>query len=709
MMRNEQDPIMKASLASATSIAALFAFEAGPASGAPVFDLSVSSALSSCSNVSGSTNCMLTFYALPGQAASTQTVTMKADVAITGAQQFDAAPAGFSGAVSSRNSSLAQNSTFTSNSYGFTGAASAGATGQSQTASGTVHASVQKGTALKSPNAAQTSNLTFKGVTVAPVLGSVTGADAGSVLVKDDSASVAVTVTNVGAGNLSGKGNASNLNGTLGVGSGMFSGGPSSISIADSSNATATYVFAPTQIGVASSTISASFSDGSSDGKNQSASATATISGTGVAPIQSVSSTPGPLYVLVGSSAAATVTVTNTGNGNKDAKVAKSISNLNGSIGAGDSVFVGGGGKLSGPETGLRDGASQTATYVFTPTVRSGGQLSTDIVTTFSNGSVDGKNLGSSVISTLTGQGVAPVNQVSSVSPVFVRAGGASASTTVTIANIGNGNLATGGPSALSNLNGTAGAIGGTNWSGAGGGFSIQDNSVSAGPTSKTYSYQYAPQARGTSATGSVAIGFTNGSSDQTNGSQTVNVSLVGNTVGPVFQSKWPADPGGTINTSGKNGTAPTGTVNWGTVSKLGSYTELLQIANVTTDDNGGMGGLTDLSIESFTIAGKNAANFNIDGSQSGIGTQGKGVVDVIHEGDQEFVAINFDAKGVGGSFKGILTLFTDEGAALGGVGNFYMYNLAALTPVGTPEPASLLLLSIGIGGVLIVRRRKSH
>src|SRR4051812_1129994 len=75
---SERGAYMKASLVSATSLAALLAFEAGPALAGPTFDLSVSSAQSSCSNTSTTAACTLNFFALPGQASTTQTVVMTA-------------------------------------------------------------------------------------------------------------------------------------------------------------------------------------------------------------------------------------------------------------------------------------------------------------------------------------------------------------------------------------------------------------------------------------------------------------------------------------------------------------------------------------------------------------------------------------------------------------------------------------------------------
>ncbi len=169
--------------------------------------------------------------------------------------------------------------------------------------------------------------------------------------------------------------------------------------------------------------------------------------------------------MLVGQTANTTVTVTNNGHGNLDTAVAKSVSNLNGSVGAGNSVFVGNGGTLKNAvETGLRDGTSQTFTYVFTPTTQSTNATTTDILTKFTNGNSSGNNAAQTVTTTLSGQGVAPVQQVSSTSPVYARAGGSSVTSTVTINNVGNGNLDTAVAQSVSNLNGSVGAISGTNW-----------------------------------------------------------------------------------------------------------------------------------------------------------------------------------------------------------------------------------------------------
>lgn len=827
-------------------------------------------------------------------------------------------------------------------------------------------------------NKAETVVNSITGVAVAPVFNSASGGNAGDVLVNNNSATVTVTVSNTGDGNKSGLGSVSNLNGTLGLGSGMFAnstGSTSPVSVGDTSTGTGTYIFTPTQIGATSTSVTASFSNGSTDGKNQSFSTAVTVSGTGVAPLQNVTSSNAG-YVLVGggNSGAASVTVTNTGNGNLDTSVAKSISNLNGTIGSGNSVFVGGPSTLSGPEQGLRDGASQTQVYTFTPTVATSSSTTATIVTTFTNGNSSGNNSAQTVTSTISGQGVAPiqtngitnnsvgtgagsdgtlgavlvgqtvtaqvtvqntgngnlatggpspvsnlngslstpasdptitgsggslgsgsglpdatngqpvantsqtfnytyaptirgpsgansatvtatftngssdamnnsesvsytitgqgvapvdsgmtgsnagyvlvktgsasvsvtvsnasgdgnlsnlgsisnlnatlqnpsgssqfsggtfgvslqdgqtqtysytfaptvrgadsatvtgnfvngsadnlnqshtnaatvygtgvapVNSVSSVSPVYARVGGTSATATVTVTNTGDGNLATGGPDPSSNLQGSVGgAVGPSQWSGSGGtlnganGLPDATNGQPLANTSQSYGYTYnsTGTARGTSLSATVSVGLTNGSSDGMNNSQTVNVTLVGETVGPQYQSfLHSAD-----NTPGKNGNPPTSTIDWGTVgTKAGPHLELMSLVNKSTDPNGGNSLLTDLSIESFTITGSDADHYSIGGQQSG--TLG----DVLQEnGGHTSLYITFNSLGDGpGSFDdAMLTIMTDEDTTFGGTGNYYEYDLTAATQIATPEPGSLLLVSVGLGGVMMVRRRK--
>jgi hypothetical protein len=107
---------MRASLVSATSIATALALEAGPAMAGPVFDLSAPSP-STCNNTASPSTCTVTFYALPGKAATSQKLTLTADTKITGTATFPSAPIGFTGSTTSSNGNLSQGATFTSKGY----------------------------------------------------------------------------------------------------------------------------------------------------------------------------------------------------------------------------------------------------------------------------------------------------------------------------------------------------------------------------------------------------------------------------------------------------------------------------------------------------------------------------------------------------------------------------------------------------------------
>ncbi len=376
---------MKASLVSATSLAALLAFEAGPALAGPLVTLSSapSETGSSCTNTGSASSCTLTFFALPNTASSqsqTVTATYTAGGTLSYAVTFNKAVTNppYSGTAKGGTVNVSGGpETVTSNPYGFTGGTSAGSTGETAMASGSAKVTVANNTGKGS---SQTSTITLLGTTVAPIEG-VAVANAGDVLVHVNSAAATVTVNNTGHGNLSGLGSVSNLNGTVGGSSGLFNGSGGGVSLGDTSSTGFTYVFTPTQIGATSTSVSANFSNGDATGGNASNSANVTISGTGVAPIQNTTvsnsgnagSTPNTGnvgFALVGvQTGTATISVLNSGNGNLDTTVAKSISNLNGTVGAsGSSVFQGSGTSLS-----LNDGTTTSTSYSFNPTARGDG------------------------------------------------------------------------------------------------------------------------------------------------------------------------------------------------------------------------------------------------------------------------------------------------------------------------------------------------
>ncbi len=68
---------------------------------------------------------------------------------------------------------------------------------------------------------------------------------------------------------------------------------------------------------------------------------------------------------------------------------------------------------------------------------------------------------------------------------------------------------------------------------------------------------------------------------------------------------------------------------------------------------------------------------------------------------------LDFDASGVPASDSALLTFQTDDDTTFGGLGNTYSYDLTANAISKVPEPSSVLLLSIGFGGLFFVRRRK--
>ena len=446
-------------------------------------------------------------------------------------------------------------------------------------------------------------------------------------------------------------------------------------------------------------------------GKDGSASQTTnvTLTGVAVAPIETVQGSANNAtindYVLVGTTGTATLTVQNIGHGNLAGPDSKTLqSNLHGTVGAGNSVIVGSGGTVN-----LKDSQSQSFNYTYSATVK-GNTGSAVITTSFTNGAPIGSNDAFVNTTTINATAVAPINSVSSTGTLarFNTKGVAgvgidnttSSTATVTVTNTGNGNLATGGPSPTSNLNGSVTSPGASVFSGptSGSPFSLPDGQTS------TVNYTFAPITRSIDTTG-VTAQFTNGNTNGLNTAQNVGAVLSGQGVGPTYNSSLgttaskahSAMVAATYNTPAPN--IGTSTVAFGGVGKFGTKTLYLDIANTSIDPNGGNSLLTDLSLENFTLTGPEASNFSIPaGTTPQVLHEFNGTNDIV-------VPITFHAGGTFGSYVASLTFITDESVGFGALGDTFTY---ALTGSVVPEPESLLLLSMGLGGIFYIRKRRS-
>ncbi len=249
------------------------------------------------------------------------------------------------------------------------------------------------------------------------------------------------------------------------------------------------------------------------------------------------------------------------------------------------SPFSGGGQSSKGAS-----GTTVTSSFTFTPTATG---TTTQTVKVSSNGTGAG-----TATLTLTGTGVAPVQSISVTNSNGAGGGvtgtgnlGAvlvtpaktySASAIITVTNIGNGDLASGGGSnTLNNLNGTIGSSGSSVFSGTGGTFNIEDSKATGTPvTSKAYTYNFTPTATG-ALTATVVTTFTNGATGGTNLANTVTTTLSGTGVAPVAGVSSTASAGYVLVTSSATATV--------TVSNTGNG-NLSGVAHSISNLNGTLG-----------------------------------------------------------------------------------------------------------------------
>ena len=493
----------------------------------------------------------------------------------------------------------------------------------------------------------------------------------------------AVTLKNVGDGNLSGLGGGTNLSGATNVRT-LTTGWTGSVantsSLADGASSSAGTLTYKAQASRATNTmtVTSAFTNGNPNNLNTANTLTTTLTGVTVAPVQSVANSGTTIYALPGMSVTRDVTIQNIGDGSFVSKTLDGTVTTNN--GTGFSSTAAGAFSLNDGKTGpAASTLTQTVTYAG---VTRGASSTASVIAAFTNGSSAGTNAAQTVTTTFNAQTVAPVASVAATASAGTVRVGTSASASFVVKNTGDGNKAgaDNGTTLLSNLRGTVGASAGVF---SGGGNAI--NLIDAGSTSA--SFVFAPTARGAQST-TVTTTLQNGA-DTSNNKGTANTVVSGTAVGPVY--------GATI--SGGGAIVNGGRIDFGEFVGGLTMRDLL-ISNLSND--AASKSLTDLTLTSISISDANEFSFSLSGFNT-INSPTSGVVSNLQNstkiGDIQIQFNNLTSK----SGQAYLTIQTDEGAALGASGAVYVYDLRWTVP----EPGTIMVLGTGLLGLAISRRNR--
>ncbi len=251
---------------------------------------------------------------------------------------------------------------------------------------------------------------------------------------------------------------------------------------------------------------------------------------------------------------------------------------------------------------------------------------------------------------------------------------GTSGTASVGVSNVGDGSLVG------VNLNGSIAAAVGPQFSGGAHTIDLDDPlNGNAQPDSDTYDYSYTPTGHAID-TEIVALSLTNGNPAGDNSAFQQDLTLMGQGVGPVFDSI----------------VAPGGMLDFGDVILGDTGMLTLDLMNTSTDPNGGNSALTDLTILNISFGGLDPGLFSVMGFTPGT---------VISQGGTLPLSLKFDPSVVGMA-SAVLTVFTDEDAVLGGSGSVFTYDLKG-TGIA-PEPITATLALIGLAGLGFATRRRT-